>query len=262
MSSSKKQTVPLHYETFGSGQPVVLLHGLFGSLSDWGGVSQVLAESFQVFVVDQRNHGASPHSSLFDYPALARDLEAFMDEQGLASAILIGHSMGGKTAMEFALSHPERVDCLVVVDIAPRAYAPFHVDIVEALLSVDPQKFASRTEVGEALKPKIPKEPVRQFLLKNIIRSPEGKLNWRLNLKGIQENYSHIIEELNPGRQFVKPTLFVRGGKSEYIREKDLALIRQYFPLAKVVTFPQTGHWVIAENPQDFLKTVLPFVEK
>ena len=164
----------LHFRSYGDGEPLIILHGLFGSLDNWHSMSVKLAAPFQVFAVDQRNHGASPHSPEMSYPIMADDLEEFLQSQGLARAYVMGHSMGGKTAMQFALRYPHRVERLVVVDIAPRVYSPLHARILEALLALDLASFKTRKQVEDALASAIPELGTRQFLLKNLTRGAEG----------------------------------------------------------------------------------------
>src|SRR5580698_1709140 len=168
----------LNFKESGQGRAVVLLHGLFGSSDNWYSVAQRLGETFHVYTIDQRNHGQSPHSPEMDYPLMASDVDKFLTARGLASAMVIGHSMGGKTAMQLALQAPQRVEKLVVADMAPRAYAPAHDKIFAALRALDLSKFANRTQMEEALAPEIPSQTLRRFLLKNIGRNAAGGFFW------------------------------------------------------------------------------------
>ncbi|MBI3798478.1 MAG: alpha/beta fold hydrolase, partial [Deltaproteobacteria bacterium] len=174
--------MPLHFESSGHGHPLLILHGLFGSLENWRTLSKVLSQSFQVFALDQRNHGHSPHSEVFNYRVMTEDLKEFLQHQGLSAIHLLGHSMGGKTAMQFALTYPEDVDKLIVVDIAPKAYPPGHDDIFAALFSLPVQDFRSRQEADAALAQHLPDLALRQFLLKNLEREATGGFHWRINL--------------------------------------------------------------------------------
>ncbi len=252
----------LYFKESGQGRAVILLHGLFGSTDNWHQVAQWLAEDFHVFAVDQRNHGQSPHSAEMSYPLMAADLEEFMTARGLEKACVIGHSMGGKTAMQFALQFPARVEKLIVSDMAPRAYEPTHEVIFNALLNLDLSKYATRAEMEEVLAPEIPNLILRRFLLKNLGRDASNQFFWKINLDGIWKNYPRLGEELKADAPFAKPTLFVRGGRSDYIRPEDETLIHKLFPQAEMQSIPTAGHWIHADHPAEFLKLVLDFLEK
>jgi len=251
----------LHFEQSGKGHPLIILHGLFGSLENWRTLSKVLAQSFQVFAIDQRNHGRSPHSPRFTYQVMMEDLHEFMEEQKLPSAYVIGHSMGGKTAMLFALAYPTMVDKLIVVDIAPKAYARGHDDIFGALFSLDLRVITTRHEADAVLAKKLPDLALRQFLLKNLERNESGALRWRIALHEIYQSYPEIMQALEwDGRPFLQPTLFIRGERSEYIKDSDAPTIKALFPWARIATIANVGHWAHAEAPQEFSRTVLDFL--
>lgn len=250
----------LHFKQLGQGEPLILLHGLFGSADNWFGVAPKLAEKFHVLIPDLRNHGHSPHHAEMDYPLMAADVEKFFAAQKLANACVIGHSMGGKVAMQFALDFPARVKKLIVVDMAPRAYQRAHDHIFEALLELDLATFQTRSQMEEALAPKIPSLNLRRFLLKNLGRTDDGKLVWKMNLRGVAENYSRLGEVLSPQNHFDKPALFIRGGKSNYLTATDEPEIRQLFLAAQIQTIPAAGHWVHADAPEEFLRLVLDFL--
>ncbi|HKA56576.1 MAG TPA: alpha/beta fold hydrolase [Candidatus Binatia bacterium] len=252
--------MPLHCESYGHGHPLIILHGLFGSLENWRTLSKAFSQSFQVFALDQRNHGRSPHSDIFNYHAMVEDLREFGQSHSLSPTHLLGHSMGGKTAMQFAIAYPEQVDKLVVVDIAPKAYPPEHDDIFAALFSLDGQSLRSRQQADTALAGKIPDLALRQFLLKNLEREASGGFRWRINLDAIHKNYAEILKGVEGTGQFHHPTLFIRGGNSGYIHPEDLPAIKTIFPQAQLVTIPRTGHWVHAEAPQEFARLVLNFL--
>ena len=252
----------LHFETRGHGPPLVILHGLFGSLDNWHTVSNQLAPHFQVLAVDQRNHGRSFHSPEMAYPLMARDLLDFLERQGLGRASLLGHSMGGKTAMEFALRYPARLDRLIVVDIAPRAYSPRHRHILDALLGLDLAACSSRLQIEAALAPAIPCQATRRFLLKSLERSPHGAFRWRINLPAIADNCGRLCEALGPGRTCSRPALFIGGGQSDYLLPEDFDSIRRLFPHAQFQTLAGAGHWVHADAPQPFVRTALEFLLK
>jgi pimeloyl-ACP methyl ester carboxylesterase len=238
----------------------VVLHGLFGSLDNWHTVSSALAAHFQVLAVDQRNHGRSFHSPEMSYPLMAEDLFEFLERQCLERASLLGHSMGGKTAMEFALRYPARLDNLIVVDIAPRAYSPRHRHILEALLSLDLAACGSRRQMEDALAPAIQGKVTRQFLLKSVERDPHGAFRWRMNLQGIADNYGRLCEALDQGRACSQPALFIGGGESDYLLAEDFDSIRRLFPRARFHTLAGAGHWVHADAPQAFARLVLDFL--
>jgi esterase len=246
----------LHFREYGHGDPLIILHGLFGSHDNWHPVSRRLAERYHVFAVDQRNHGHSPHAPEMNYPVMAEDLAQFCLDHSMASARVLGHSMGGKTAMQFALAHPAQVAGLVVVDIAPRAYDMAHSQISGALLSLDLKTFQTRRQVEEALAPAIQELAVRRFLLKNLGHDPDGAFRWKLNLRDIFRNHDSLNAAVESDRPFEKPALFIRGGKSDYVREADLVEIRRLFPQAEFHTLAEAGHWVHADAPEAFVKAL------
>jgi esterase len=251
----------LNYKTFGQGEPIVILHGLLGTLDNWQTLGKKLAEHFTVYLVDQRNHGRSPHDDLHSYPAMAEDLHHFMESHWMFKASLIGHSMGGKTAMHFARTHPDMVDKLMVVDIAPKPYPGGHETIIEALHDLDLDRIESRGQANEALASSISDEGIRQFLLKNLSRSKSGGYQWKMNLPALWAHYEAILAspEAPP---FDGNTLFIRGGQSDYIQQADEPLLREHFPNARLETIPQAGHWVHAEAPDELLKLLLGFMKE
>lgn len=249
----------LFYQEYGAGHPLIVLHGLLGSLDNWHTLSTRFARSFKVIAVDQRNHGRSPHSAEMTYEAMALDIVELLEHLGLSTAHLLGHSMGGKTAMHLALHHPQRVSKLVVVDIAPRAYPPLHDEIFKALLSVDLTTIESRQQVDEALAVSIGNKAIRQFLMKNLARHPAGGFSWRPGVRVLKENYSLISAEIGASDPFRRPTLFVRGSRSPYISESDKANIVGLFPKAEIVSV-EAGHWVHADAPEPFAAAVTKFL--
>ena len=252
----------INFKTYGSGPPLLILHGLFGSLDNWHSLSRRLAAHYRVLALDQRNHGGSPHSTEMDYRLMARDVSEFIEAQSLGQAHVLGHSMGGKTAMELALNYPEKVDRLVVVDIAPRAYLPDHQQLLAAALSLDLAAYQERGQLDEALAPSVPDRTVRQFLLKSVTRDAAGAFRWKLNLCDISRNYERLCEALPAGRVFEHPALFVRGGRSSYMRDEDWEPLRHLFPKAELQTIPQAGHWLHAEAPEAFLHVVMEFLSQ
>ncbi len=250
----------LYYQQFGSGEPLIILHGLFGSGDNWRTVGKQLAENFTVYLVDLRNHGRSPHHPVHTYPAMAADVFALMDQLKLTSANLLGHSMGGKVAMYLALNHPHRVMRLVVVDIAPRRYPIVHLDILKAMQTMPLNKIQSRQDAAQWLFRVIHDPGIVQFLLKNLVREKDH-WRWRVNLTAIETHIHQLSDWPDTGkRQFKGATLFVAGKKSTYINSSDYARIRQWFPAARFVTIPHAGHWVHADQPERFVKTVQFFL--
>jgi len=250
----------LNYKVYGEGHPLIILHGLLGSLDNWHSIARKLASQYQVFLVDQRNHGKSPHTSALSYPAMAEDLQEFMETHQLSSVYLAGHSMGGKTAMQFALSHPEKVDKLVSIDMDPQANQGGHETIFRALKAMDLSKVERRSDADKQLQQYIENFGIRQFLLKNLERGPKGGYQWKMNLTSIENAYPQILEAVSADSPFPKPALFIKGGNSDYINEEDLPVIREHFPQATLKTIPDAGHWVHAEAPEAFVETLEAFL--
>jgi pimeloyl-ACP methyl ester carboxylesterase len=250
----------LFYREFGGkGQPMVILHGLFGSSDNWITQAKMLSDKFKIYLLDQRNHGQSPHSDVFNYDALADDLHGFLVSNSVKDPVIIGHSMGGKAAMKFATTHPELVNKMIVVDIAPKSYPIRHDRILEGLRAIPVLTIRSRNEADELLAEYVPEAEVRQFLLKNLQRKPEGGFLWKINLPVLDENIEEIGEELLGKKRFEKPTLFVKGKHSNYIESADIDHIKSFFPNAQLVTI-DTGHWVQAEKPKEFVEAINNFI--
>ncbi|WKN33343.1 alpha/beta fold hydrolase [Porifericola rhodea] len=251
----------LHFRSMGEGQPMVILHGVFGTSDNLQTLGKQLAEKYQVYLVDQRNHGASPHSEEFSYEAMAEDLHHLIQKQQLENPIILGHSMGGKVAMFYATQYPEEFDKLIVVDIAPKAYPVHHQQILEALSAVKIDEISSRKEAEEEIKPIIAEPGVRQFLLKNLKRSDDNKgFAWKLNLPVIRDKIENIGKAVDDSKAIEKDVLFISGAKSNYIKKGDEDLIHKIFPSAKIVTIEDAGHWVHAEQPKRLLEEVLSFL--
>lgn len=253
----------LNYKVFGEGKTIIILHGLLGSLDNWVTIAKKLSDHYKVFVIDQRNHGKSPHAEEHNFEAMSEDLAEFYNEHGVDKAILIGHSMGGKTAMQFAIDHPDKVEKMIVVDIGTKGYARGHDEIFDALLSSDPGKIENRGEADEKLKPKIPDFAVRQFLLKNLERRDDGSgYEWKMNLPVLYREYDNITEPLHTKNSVDLPVLFMKGSNSPYIGEEDLPEIRRIFPDSRLQTVEGAGHWVHAEAPDAFLELARNFIEE
>ncbi len=251
----------LYYRELGEGNPpIVILHGVFGSSDNWFTVSKGLAETHKIYLLDARNHGQSPHTDDFNYDIMADDLLEFINQHRLIKPIIIGHSMGGKTVMKFAVKYPDAFSKMVVVDISPRYYKPHHQTIIDGLTAIPIDNLKTRQEADDILKTFEPELGVRQFLLKNIYRNEENGFSWRMNFEVIKNKIENIGEALEEGAKITKPTLFVRGANSKYIQEKDIELIHTIFSDASIVTIEGSGHWVQAEKPKAFLEAVKAFL--
>ncbi|HEX5170286.1 MAG TPA: alpha/beta fold hydrolase [Cyclobacteriaceae bacterium] len=250
----------LFYREVGeTGQPIVILHGLFGSSDNWFTQAKMLADNHKVYLIDQRNHGQSPHSDEFNYDTLADDLREFLVSNNILNPILIGHSLGGKTAMKFATTNPESLSKLIVVDIAPKTYPVKHDGILEGLKALPIDSIKSRNEADQLLAEYVEEPNVRQFLLKNLQRTPEGGFTWKINIPVLDQNIESVGEGIIGLKKFDKPTLFIRGLHSDYIEDADMGYIKTIFPQANLVTL-ETGHWVQAERPVEFVEVVNKFL--
>jgi esterase len=257
---------------FGSGLPMIILHGLYGSSDNWLSIARKMADNFKVYLVDLRNHGKSPHDELHNYEVMREDLLEFMNDEGLDKAILAGHSMGGKVVMCFARHYPERVSRLIVIDIAPKTYSEIsrketqgHFAIMKAMNDVDLQTASSRGEIEEILSESIISERIRKFLMKNLRQDENSKYFWSLNLGVLLKELDNIMDGENekcfdrktPVTGF--PALFIRGEKSPYITDGDMNTIEKIFPDARLVTISDAGHWLHAEQPGLLIRAVEEF---
>ncbi|HLP14592.1 MAG TPA: alpha/beta fold hydrolase [Flavobacteriales bacterium] len=252
----------LHYRKLGEqGQPLVILHGLFGTSDNWQTHAKMFATNYVVYLVDQRNHGHSPHTDEMDYFAMSADLKEIFDEEKITNAILMGHSMGGKTAMFFAQEFPHLLDKLIVVDMGIKKYPPHHQLIFEALMAVDLDKVKTRKEVETIVSSYFQDQTVIQFLLKNLYWGDKEQLAWRMNLQVLYRDIENILAAI-PAKKVNVPTLFLRGGKSNYVLDEDWGEITEHFPNATIQTIDKAGHWVHAEAPKEFYETVKNFIQK
>ncbi|MGB0980467.1 MAG: alpha/beta fold hydrolase [Winogradskyella sp.] len=251
----------LHTNKLGEGKPFVILHGFLGMGDNWKTLGKQFSESnFEIHLIDQRNHGRSFHSDDFDYELMVKDLKHYCDINNLNDIVLLGHSMGGKTAMLFAATYPELVQKLIVADISPRYYPIHHHAILEGLSRLDFSEIKSRGEADKVLSYYVTDLGTRLFLLKNLYWVEKGQLGLRINLEVLKENISEVGEALPIHATYKKETLFLRGDKSEYIGVNDEALIKQHFPNSEIKTIANAGHWLHAENPKAFYDAVIDFV--
>ncbi len=250
----------LHSKVFGEGKTLVILHGLFGMLDNWQGLAKQFGQFFETHILDQRNHGKSFHAEAHNYELMCTDLMNYLDVRGLDKVSLLGHSMGGKTAMMFAAKFPERVEKLVVVDIAPKYYAPHHQEILAGLNAVENAKVQSRKEADKLLSQHFSDLGIRQFLLKNLYWRTKEDLAFKFNLDVLSKEIENVGEAIFDTAVFTEPTLFIDGETSNYILEEDVELIERHFPDAEIVEISKAGHWVHAENPEDFFDEVSRFL--
>jgi esterase len=252
----------LAFRKIGSGKPLFILHGLFGSSDNWQTLSKNFAEFFTVYLIDARNHGHSPHSDEFSYALMSDDILELMIDEGLEKVMLLGHSMGGKTAMQFAISHPDKVEKMIVVDIGPKKYPATNQFVVDALDTFDPQNLTSRKEAEALLSHYIAEEGVKQFLLKNLYWDENQKLQWRFNYQSIKDNLNAVGEATPmPTNPIDIPVLFLKGEKSDYIFPADIKLMQAMFPNAQLQDIPNAGHWVHADQPRAFVEAALKFLQ-
>lgn len=253
--------IKLNYKHYGQGQtPLIILHGFMGSLDNWHTLAGKFADFGAVYTLDQRNHGKSPHTETHSIPLMVQDLKSFLDQTEFKKIHLMGHSMGGKVAMQFALEFPDLIEKLIVVDIAPRRYKRGHDDVFESIYAIDLNKIQSRKEAELAMEKLMPDFGTRQFLLKNLDRKENGEYHWKMNLPVLHTYYEEIIQEIGSNRKFLNPTLVIKGAKSNYISHQDEADFMHLFPNYELVEIPDAGHWVHAEQAEAFFNAVAHFL--
>ena len=253
----------LHSKIYGkekSGTPLLVFHGLFGMLDNWGSFGKEMGEFFPVHLIDLRNHGKSFHSPEMSHDDLAHDILHYMEFHGLEKVNLLGHSLGGKAVMQFAIKYPPKLEKLIVVDISLKAYPPHHQGIIKALQSVNFENIETRGEVEDILSQYIPEKSVVYFLAKNLYWIEDKKLAWRFNLNTLADKYSEFVSNAIKYGVFTGETLFISGAKSDYILPQDEFQIKQQFPNSKIVKIANAGHWVQAENPTGFNEAVKDFL--
>lgn len=253
--------VELNHKIYGQGDPLIILHGLFGSLDNWATIGRKMGEEFMVYLVDQRDHGKSPHTDAFNYDILSEDLLHFMESSWIHQGIIAGHSMGGKTAMRFALEYGDMVKKLIVLDMAPRQYTNRHQKVFEAMEAVDFSTLEARADAKPILMEKLDGDlATTAFLLKNIKREKEGGFSWKMNTALLKKEYENIVAPMPSDKQYDGPTLFVKGGNSQYITDEDQDLIREMFPQSETITLEDTGHWLHAEKPLELMDIMKDFI--
>lgn len=249
----------LNYKVVGEGRPLYILHGLFGSLDNWQSHAKRFAEYFQVILVDQRNHGHSPWSDDFSYSIMAEDLLELMNDLGHEKAFLLGHSMGGKTVMQFCQTYPDRVEKLIVADIGFKQYPLHHQQIIAGMDAVSASERNNRSAAEQLLAQYVPDNGNRQFIMKNLYWVDKTQLGWRFNLEVLKREMENILSEIPLTENWI-PTLFIRGGKSNYILDEDFDSIEEKYPDVQIETIENAGHWVHAEAPEEFMNFVLEFL--
>lgn len=252
----------LYFKELGQGQPLVILHGLFGSSDNWFTISKQFAEHFHVFILDQRNHGQSPHTPLHNYDLMAADLEEFLVQNKIENPILIGHSMGGKTVIKFLTTIDVPIKKAIIVDISPRYYPQHHQAYIKAMKSLDLVTLSSRQAVEQAfIDNGVSNVGERQFLMKNLYRDDNGAFHWKINLDTLMSEIENIGEGTSANAHSEVPVLFIKGGKSDYyLKPEDAVLIHQIFPHSQIKTTADAGHWIQAEQPAAFFTMVMDFI--
>ncbi len=253
--------IKLFHRKYGQGQPLIILHGLFGSSDNWHSLAKRWGERFSVYTLDLRNHGSSPHESEMNYSIMASDLNQFLMDQRIEGAALLGHSMGGKVAMQFASKHPDKVAALAVLDIGVSKTEGKHDHILEALKHIHPEDFSSREDIQHELERYVKATQVLQFLMKNILRKVDQSFSWKFNRDVLLETYPLLSSPLELSESYMGPTLFLRGQNSGYLENEMDPEILQYFPLAILQTIENAGHWLHAEQPDQIFERISDFFE-
>lgn len=251
----------LNFDQVGSGESLIILHGLFGSANNFRSLAKKYGEHYAVYCLDLRNHGLSPHDDDVSFDAMAADIIEFMDSQSIENTILMGHSLGGKVAMHLALNYPHRVSKLIAGDIAPVEYPHHHDGIFEGLNEVTRRNPASRKQAGVILEDYVEMPEVRLFLLTNLSRTEDGTLAWRLNVSGLEHGYADLAAKPY-GPPYSGPSLFIRGSLSDYVKQEHFSAIYELFPAAEITTLAGTGHWLHAEKPKEYIEITLEFLDK
>ena len=253
----------LNYKKIGeSGSTIIILHGLLGSLDNWQTIAKQIAENHQVYIIDQRNHGSSPHTDDMSYELLAQDIADFCLQHNIHKTSVIGHSMGGKTAMFLALNFPTLIDELIIVDIAPTFYDGGHEAILLAMSEAPLLTTNNRNDINDFLAQSIPEFGVRQFIMKNLTRNSSGNFEWKCNFEALVSNYKKLMEFPKTDKVFLGTTYFIKGENSNYINQDNFEACDKYFPNHKIIEIQNAGHWVHADNSKDFLEALRNIIDK
>ncbi len=253
--------ITLHHKIYGSANKhLIVLHGLFGSSQNWATQCRALATDYSVHALDLRNHGQSPHCEPMNYSVMAEDIVRYIDEQHLQNVSILGHSMGGKVAIEVAIKYPHLLDKVIIVDITPKAYPPHHNEIFDALKTLNLATLATRSDADRQLEKAVKHRDVRSFLLKNLYRNEQGQFAWRFNLQILIDDYPDISLGPTHDGKFDGPTLFIKGGNSDFIQAGDEKIIRHYFSTAQFKLIQNAGHWPHTEKPTVFTHIVRQFL--
>jgi pimeloyl-ACP methyl ester carboxylesterase len=256
-------SLQLNYKIIGQGEPIILLHGLFGMLDNWQTMAKRLADAgYMAILLDQRDHGRSQHSNQFNYALLAEDLRHFMEDNWIHQATLLGHSMGGKTALRFTAEHESMVSSLIIVDMGIKRYAGGHLDVFEALFSIDLAALDSREQAEQQLQSKLRDNGTVQFLMKNLSRKKEGGFEWKMNLALLLKEYQNILAPIEFSHPVHIPACFIRGQQSDYVLDEDIPAIKTALPEATFVTIPGAGHWVHADKPDELFQAIMNCIPK
>lgn len=251
----------LNYKVFGDvGEDVIVIHGLLGSLDNLQTFGKQISKTYRVWLIDMRNHGHSPHSDEMSYAVMAEDVQSFMSQHQIGHAHLIGHSMGGKVAMTFALNYPDLTDQLIVVDIGPKAYEGDHMSIMEAMLAIHTDDYTERSQIENDFFAKVPSKRIVQLMMKNLGRNRSG-FYWKPNVKVLYDKYRDLMDEVPTHGEFVGKTSFIKGANSDYIQVEDFDSFRVFFPAAQLYIVPNAGHWVHADQAEYFYKLVCKILE-
>ncbi|MGB0204453.1 MAG: alpha/beta fold hydrolase [Neptuniibacter sp.] len=249
----------LNYQVFGEGEPLIIMHGLFGTLLNWNNQIKALSNDYQVIAVDMRNHGKSPHCDDIDYNLMASDIAELMGHLNISKAHILGHSMGGKAAMQLALSHPELIEKLIIVDIAPVPYTPHHEDVFKGLFAINLENLKSRGEADQTLAEYVDDAAVRAFLLTNLYRTENKQFGWRMNLQALYDQYNNI-SAAPEGKPYTKPVLFIKGANSDYMIADYRDAVLRLFPKSDYKVIKDAGHWPHAEKPAEFTKLIVEYL--
>lgn len=254
-------SVKLNYKIIGSGKPIIILHGLFGMLDNWLNMAKRLeSEGYMIILIDQRDHGRSPHTHQFDYKTLASDLLHFMEENWIHECILIGHSMGGKTALQFMAEHESMISKCIIIDIGIKKYNGGHQDVFEALFAVELDQLTSREEAELVMMDKLHDLGTVQFLMKNLTRKKEGGFEWKMHLNLLYKEYQNILAAVSFDHRCESDIRFIKGGNSNYIVESDIPNIMAVLPKSSFVTIADAGHWVHVDKANELFNEIISFI--